>query len=130
MATAVVGSGSQFARLSLHRVCSAAGEHSTLESDHDDLVSDAVLSAPPAAAGGVAGPAVAVNTSPPSQRRIPAAASEIAKTVGNVALNASMYLDSHPQTNRGADGGRRAAGRAAVRGGAEGPTSTLNPQAT
>ena len=30
----------------------------------------------------------------------PCAASEIAKTVGNVAINASMYLDSHPQTNQ------------------------------
>ena len=30
----------------------------------------------------------------------PCAASEIAKTVGNVAINASMYLDSHPKTNQ------------------------------
>ena len=30
----------------------------------------------------------------------PCAASEIAKTVGNVAINMGMYLDSHPQTNQ------------------------------
>ena len=30
----------------------------------------------------------------------PCAASEIAMTVGNVAINTGMYLDSHPQTNQ------------------------------
>lgn len=30
----------------------------------------------------------------------PCAASEIAKAVGNASINASMYLDSHPQTNQ------------------------------
>jgi heme-binding protein len=30
----------------------------------------------------------------------PCLASEIAKTVGNVAINTGMYLDSHPQTNQ------------------------------
>lgn len=30
----------------------------------------------------------------------PCAASEMAKTVGNVAINLSMYLDSHPETDR------------------------------
>ncbi len=30
----------------------------------------------------------------------PCVASEIAKTVGNVAINTGMYLDSHPQTNQ------------------------------
>lgn len=29
----------------------------------------------------------------------PCAASEMAKTVGNVAINMGMYLDSHPETN-------------------------------
>lgn len=60
------------------------------------------VSAALAAAVSVAGAAglVAVNTSAAVAAPDPCAASEIAKTVGNVALNASMYLDSHPQTNQ------------------------------
>ena len=49
-----------------------------------------------AAAVGLAAPGTPAAGAAPD----PCAASEIAKTVGNVAINASMYLDSHPKTNQ------------------------------
>lgn len=50
---------------------------------------------------GVAGAAcAAVGTPVAGAAPDPCAASEIAKTVGNVAINTSMYLDSHPRTNQ------------------------------
>ncbi len=62
----------------------------------------AATAAPAATAVCLAGAAglVAVNTSAAVAAPDPCAASEIAKTVGNVAINASMYLDSHPKTNQ------------------------------
>ena len=55
-----------------------------------------VVAAGAAAAALVPAPGVPAADAAPD----PCAASEIAKTVGNVAINAGMYLDSHPQTNQ------------------------------
>lgn len=56
----------------------------------------AVVAAGAAAAAILVTPGVPAADAAPD----PCAASEIAKTVGNVAINAGMYLDSHPQTNQ------------------------------
>lgn len=54
-----------------------------------------------AAVGGVATVLLAAPGVPSADAAAdPCAASEMAKTVGNVAINMSMYLDSHPQTNQ------------------------------
>ena len=53
------------------------------------------------AVGGVTVAALMGNTAPPATAATdPCAASELARTIGSVALSTSYYLDSHPDTNQ------------------------------